>query len=94
MYMFKILKYEYKKETIESYFKISINNNNYELVYPSNPLVDVDVLKLNNMELSTVIHKLNKIKNDTLSIKTKSSFELFLNNIVTTISLTEDQYEI
>lgn len=81
MYMFKILKYEYKKDTIESYFKINVGNNNYELVYPSNPLVDVDILKLNNMEISTVIYKLNKIKNDTLSIKTKSSFELFLNNM-------------
>ena len=91
MYMFKILKYEYKKETVESYFKISINNNDYELVYPSNPLVDVDILKLNNMEISTVIHKLNKIKNDTLSIKTKSSFELFLTNIITKITINENQ---
>lgn len=62
----KITKYELLKETVESSVYIDILNNNskvasYNLKYPSNPFLDIDILKFNDTNLNDVLKKIKKI---------------------------------
>lgn len=64
----KITGYEFLKDTIESSIILSINNNDnimlYNLIYPSNPIVDCEILSLNNKNIQFVLNKLTRIIQD------------------------------
>ena len=62
----KITKYELLKDTVESSVSIEIWNTNtkiasYNLKYPSNPFMDIDILKFNEAHLNDVLKKTKKI---------------------------------
>ena len=61
----KILKYSIKEDTIESSFSFTLifnnNNYNYELNLPSNPILDIEILKLNELDFNTKVIKLKKL---------------------------------
>lgn len=59
--IFKIKKYEFKKESVESLYNLLISNINYNLVLPSNPIVDIEILKLHDKNLTEVIEILDNI---------------------------------
>ena len=62
----KITKYELLKDTVESSVSIEIWKTNtkvasHNLKYPSNPFMDIDILKFNDTNLSDVLKKIKKI---------------------------------
>ena len=59
--IFKIKKYEFKKESVESLYDLLISNINYNLVLPANPIVDIEILKLHDKNLKEVIKILDNI---------------------------------
>lgn len=78
----KITGYEFLKDTIESSIVLSINNNDntilYNLKYPSNPLVDCEILSLNNKKIQVVLNKLTRIiRDEEYSDKTLNSLKNF-----------------
>jgi hypothetical protein len=78
----KITGYEFLKDTIESSIILSINNNDntmlYNLKYPSNPLVDCEILSLNNKKIQVVLNKLTRIiRDEEYSDKTLNSLKKF-----------------
>ena len=87
----EIIKYELIEQTVKSSFTFRLINNNsikiYILEIPSNPLVDIDILHLNNKHLVDIINKLNKIiKNGDYSYKTSLSLQKFLDWIIKNIN--------
>jgi hypothetical protein len=78
--MIIIESYEIIKDSVQSKFKISINNNNYFLIIPLNPLIDVDILKLHKVdEKESLIIIKNIIKNKLYSKETLEKLILFKN---------------
>ena len=68
-----ILKYILLSETLESSFLIKYKKNTndsnnvfyfYELKYPTNPIIDSNIIKLDSKNLSDVINSLNIYKSD------------------------------
>ena len=69
----KILKYILLNETLESSFLIKYKKNTkysnnalcfYELKYPTNPIIDSNIIKLDSKNLSDIINSLNIYKKD------------------------------
>lgn len=76
--MIIIQSYEIIKNSVQSKFKISINNNFYYLTIPSNPLVDIDILKLHKVDKKeSLIIIQNIIKNKLYSKETLEQLILF-----------------
>lgn len=66
MLFLKISNFQSLDEEIESLFLIEIKTDNntldlYKLRYSSNPILDVEIIKLNNLELGNVLKRLNKM---------------------------------
>lgn len=77
MLFLKISNFQSLDEEIESLFLIEIKTDNntmgekhkcfsptldlYKLRYSSNPILDVEIIKLNNVELGNVLKRLNKM---------------------------------
>tara|TARA_X000000950_G_C13665808_1_gene557842 strand:- start:173 stop:553 length:381 start_codon:yes stop_codon:yes gene_type:complete len=69
----KILKYILLSESLESSFLIKYKKNTndsnnvfyfYELKYPTNPIIDSNIIKLDSKNLSDVINSLNIYKSE------------------------------
>ena len=65
-----ILEYNMLKETVESDFKISlsfVNNTSlyFNLKYPTNPILDCQIVNLDNQELNKVVFKINSLSFET-----------------------------
>lgn len=91
----KIINYSINKNTIESCFTFNliINNNTYyyELNLPSNPILDIEILKLIELNLNDKILVLKKlVKNKDYSFKSSKSltnFVLWIENNIKTINV-------
>lgn len=85
-----IINYTIDESTIESCFIFSLrldkNLFNYKLNLPSNPVLDIEILRLTELEFNEKILKLKKIiKNKEYSFKSLKSltkFVMWLNNII------------
>ena len=67
--MIIIESYKIFKDSVESKFNVKINNNIFILTLPSNPLVDIDILKLHNQEERESIITIQKIIDNKLYSK-------------------------
>lgn len=89
----QILEYSLVKESVESQFNLTINilkenGINYILKYPSNPILDCQIVNLNEENLNTVILKiLNLIEEDEYGITTRVELIKFKNWIIKIINL-------
>ena len=86
-----ILKYILLSETLESSFLIKYKKNTndsnnvfyfYELKYPTNPIIDSNIIKLDSKNLSDVINSLNIYKSD-FDLLLKCMSNLLLKYILT-----------
>ena len=85
-----IINYTIDESTIESCFIFSLeldkNLFNYKLNLPSNPFLDIEILRLTELEFNDKILKLKKIvKNKEYSFKSLNSltnFIIWINNII------------
>lgn len=88
----KILKYKLLNNTVESSFMFCIKNNNktnneFNLKVPSSPLIDIEILNLNDLSCEDVINKINDIiKKNYYSFKTNLALQNFLHFITSHIS--------
>tara|TARA_B100000674_G_C37275368_1_gene660807 strand:- start:269 stop:547 length:279 start_codon:yes stop_codon:yes gene_type:complete len=64
--MIIINSYEILNETVESKFNVTVNNKNYCLIIPSNPIADIDILKLHQLDIKNTIIQLKNIINNKL----------------------------
>ena len=63
--------YEILNDTVESKFNMTVNNKKYCLIIPSNPIADIDILKLHQLDIkNTIIQLKNIIDNKLYSNKT------------------------
>lgn len=88
---FKIIKYTIDKKNIESSFSINLNYNNinydYILKTPLNPILDIEILKLYDLNFIKIISKLDEIiRNNAYSYKTISSLNKFMDWLNTIIN--------
>ena len=88
----KILKYKLLNNTVESSFLFCIKTNSkieneFNLKVPSSPLIDIDILNLNDLPCEDGIKKIDDIiKKDYYSFKTNLALKNFLNFITSYIS--------
>ena len=88
-----ILEYNMLKETVESDFKISlsfVNNTSlyFNLKYPTNPILDCQIVNLDNQELNKVVFKFNSlIDEDEFGIVTRIELIKFKNWIIKIVNL-------
>jgi len=66
MLWLKISNFQSLDEEIESLFLLEIKRQDdtldlYKLQYSSNPILDVEIIKMNNLELVDVLKRLNKM---------------------------------
>ena len=86
----QITNYSINETTIESCFKFNLIFNNinyiYELNLPSNPILDIEILRLTELNLNNKILVLKKlVKNKDYSFKSSKSltnFILWIENII------------
>ena len=77
--MIIIESYEILNETVESKFNISVHKKNYCLIIPSNPIADIDILKLHKINIENTLIKLKFIINNQLySNKTLEKLNNFI----------------
>lgn len=86
MLTLKIIKYEIDKNTFESilHFEMINNTNNnskdYDLKYPTNPILDIEIIQSQNLSYDEQMRKFkNIIKKKEYSYKTIESLKKFIN---------------
>lgn len=89
-----LIKYSVDKENIKSLFTFNLKYNDlikeYLLKTPLNPLLDIEILKLYNLEFKKKILKIKEIiKNKEFCYKTSISLKIFIDWI--NIQLSEDE---
>ena len=87
-----ISSYQLIKESVESKFDLSINifenNLKYELKYPSNPILDCQIINFHQNPIKDVVVKLlNLIKEDEFGISTRIELIQFKNWIFKIVNL-------
>lgn len=87
-----ISSYQLIKESVESKFDLSINifenNLKYELKYPSNPILDCQIINFHQIPIKDVVEKLlNLIKEDEFGISTRIELIQFKNWIFKIVNL-------
>ena len=88
-----ISSYQLLKESVESEFKLTFNiiqNNGiyYTLKYPSNPILDCEIINLHEQSLQQVVIKLLKIiEEDEFGISTRIELIQFKNWIIKIVNL-------
>lgn len=85
MITLKIIKYEIDKNTFESilHFELINNKNNnlkdYALKYPTNPILDIEIIQSQNLSNDELKRKINNIiKKREYSYKTIESLKKFI----------------
>ena len=88
-----ISSYQLLKESVESEFKLTFNiiqNSGicYNLKYPSNPILDCEIINLHDQPLQQVVIKLLKIiEEDEFGISTRIELIQFKNWIIKVVNL-------
>ena len=87
-----ISSYQLIKESVESKFDLSINifenNLKYELKYPSNPILDCQIINFHQIPIKDVVEKLlNLINEDEFGISTRIELIQFKNWIFKIVNL-------
>ena len=89
-----ISSYKLVKESVESEFKITLdifknNDIHFILKYPSNPILDCQIINLHEQPLQKIIIKIHKlIEEDEFGISTRIQLLQFKNWISKIVSLT------
>ena len=85
--------YQLKKESVESEFNLSLNFTkdskiNYILKYPSNPILDCQIINLNEKSINEIVVKLiNIINEDEFGITTRIELIQFKNWIFKIVNM-------
>ena len=88
-----ISSYQLLKESVESEFKLTFNiiqntGVNYTLKYPSNPILDCEIINFHDQPLQQVVIKLLKlIEEDEFGISTRIELIQFKNWIIKIVNL-------
>ena len=84
---FKIFMFEILKDVIQTKIVFEVNEKYFQIMIPTNPLVEIDLLKLNNNNINFVKNNLEKIINKKI-YSYKTNLELInLLNWLNTINL-------
>jgi len=77
---FKIFMFEILKDVIQTKIVFEVNEKYFQIMIPTNPLVEIDLLKLNNYNINFVKNNLEKIINKKIySYKTNLELTNLLN---------------
>jgi hypothetical protein len=77
---FKIFMFEILKDIIQTKIIFEVENKYFQILIPTNPLIEIDLLKLNNFNITIVKNSLQKIiNNKTYSYKTNLELTNLLN---------------
>jgi hypothetical protein len=88
MNTFKINNFSYDRKTNITNLTCSIGEKNYKLSFPSNPLLEVDILESHEKKYDEIIIRLSKIiKNQEYDFKTLNSLKQFYYEINREISV-------
>jgi hypothetical protein len=80
---FKIFMFEILKDVIQTKIVFDVEDKFFQILIPSNPLVEIDLLKLNNSNINIVKNSLQKIiNNKTYSYKTNLELTNLLNWLI------------